>query len=70
MIPLAAILGIGEKVLDRVLPDPDAKLVAQAKLLELAQQGQFAELEASIKDMASASDQRDQNSHKRGGSAT
>ena len=56
MIPLAAILGIGEKVLDRVLPDPDAKLVAQAKLLELAQQGQFAELEASIKDMASARD--------------
>ena len=56
MIPLAAILGIGEKVLDRVLPDPDAKLVAQAKLLELAQQGQFAELEASVKDMASARD--------------
>ena len=56
MIPLAAILGIGEKVLDRVLPDPDAKLAAQAKLLELAQQGQFAELEASIKDMASARD--------------
>ena len=56
MIPLAAILGIGEKVLDRVLPDPDAKLAAQAKLLELAQQGQFAELEASVKDMASARD--------------
>ena len=56
MIPLAAILGIGEKVLDRVLPDPQAKIEAQAKLMELAQQGQLAELEASVKDMASARD--------------
>jgi hypothetical protein len=56
MIPLAAILGIGEKVLDRVLPDPQAKAEAQAKLLEMAQQGQLAELEASVKDMASARD--------------
>ena len=56
MIPLAAILGIGEKVLDRVLPDPQAKAEAQAKLMEMAQQGQLAELEASVKDMASARD--------------
>ena len=56
MIPLAAILSIGEKVLDRVVPDPQAKIEAQAKLMEMAQQGQLAELEASVKDMASARD--------------
>ena len=56
MIPLAAILSIGEKVLDKVMPDPGAKAEAQAKLMELAQQGQLAELEASMKDMASARD--------------
>jgi hypothetical protein len=31
MIPLAAILSIGEKVLDKVLPDPEAKAKAQVK---------------------------------------
>jgi hypothetical protein len=31
MIPLAAILSIGEKVLDKVLPNPEAKAEAQAK---------------------------------------
>lgn len=56
MIPLAAILGIGEKVLDRVLPDPQANIEAKAKLMEMAQQGQLAELEAFTKDMASARD--------------
>jgi hypothetical protein len=30
MIPLAAILSIGEKVLDKVMPDPEAKAKAQA----------------------------------------
>jgi len=56
MIPLAALLSIGEKVLDKVVPDPNAKAEAQAKLMELAQQGQLAELEAFTKDMASARD--------------
>ena len=43
MIPLAAILSIGEKVLDKVMPDPGAKAEAQAKLMELAQQGQLVQ---------------------------
>jgi hypothetical protein len=42
MIPLAAILSIGEKVLDKVLPDPGAKAEAQAKLMEMAQQGELS----------------------------
>jgi hypothetical protein len=56
MIPLAAILSIGEKVLDKVMPDPNAKAEAQAKLMEMAQKGQLAELEAMGKEMQSARD--------------
>jgi hypothetical protein len=56
MIPLAAILSIGEKVLDKVVPNPQAKAEAQAKLMEMAQKGQLAELEANVKEMQSARD--------------
>ena len=54
MIGLDSILKIGEKVLDRVMPDPAAKAEAQAKLMEMAQRGQLAELEAMTKEMDSA----------------
>ena len=54
MLPLGAILSIGEKVLDKVMPDPEAKAKAQATLMEMAQQGQLAELEAMGKEMESA----------------
>jgi hypothetical protein len=56
MLPLGAILSIGEKVLDKVMPDPNAKAEAQAKLMELAQQGKLSELEAMGKEMQSARD--------------
>ena len=56
MIPIAALLSIGEKVLDKVIPDPAAKAEAQAKLMEMAQKGQLAELEANVKEMQSARD--------------
>ena len=56
MIPLAAILSIVEKVLDKVMPDPEAKAKAQAMLMEMAQKGQLAELEANVKEMQSARD--------------
>jgi len=56
MLPLGAILSIGEKVLDKVLPDPEAKAKAQASLMEMAQKGQLAELEAMTKEMDSARD--------------
>ena len=56
MIPLAAILSIGEKVLDKVVPDPEAKAKAQATLMEMAQKGELAQLEAHVKDMQSARD--------------
>ena len=54
MIPIAALLSNGEKVLDKVLPDPEAKAKAQATLMEMAQKGQLAELEAHVKEMDSA----------------
>ena len=54
MLPIAALLSIGEKVLDKVIPDPAAKAEAQAKLMEMAQKGQLAELEAMTKEMESA----------------
>jgi uncharacterized membrane protein (DUF106 family) len=50
MIPLAAILSIGERVLDKVLPDPEAKAKAQVSLMEMAQRGELAQLEADINE--------------------
>lgn len=46
MIPLAAIMTIGEKVLDRVLPNPEAKAQALAELTKIQQEGKLAELNA------------------------
>ncbi len=59
MIGLDTILKIGEKVLDRVLPDPAAKAEAQTKLLELAQKGELAHLEADVKRMEIEAKDRD-----------
>ena len=46
MIPLGAIMEIGSKVLDKVLPDPETKAKAQAELVKLQQEGRLAELNA------------------------
>jgi uncharacterized membrane protein (DUF106 family) len=46
MFGIDDIIGVGMKILDKVIPDPQAKAEAQAKLLELQQQGQLAELQA------------------------
>jgi len=46
MIPLTAIMSIGEKVLDRVLPNPEAKAQALAELTKLQNEGKLAELNA------------------------
>lgn len=46
MIPLTAIMSIGEKILDRVLPDPQAKAQALAELTKLQNEGKLAELNA------------------------
>jgi uncharacterized membrane protein (DUF106 family) len=46
MFGIDDIIGVGMKILDKVIPDPAAKAEAQAKLMELQQQGRLAELSA------------------------
>ena len=46
MLPVAALLDVGMKVLDKFIPDPEAKAKAQAELLKMQQEGRLAELNA------------------------
>jgi uncharacterized membrane protein (DUF106 family) len=46
MLPIAALLDVGMKVLDKFVPDPEAKAKAQAELLKMQQEGRMAELQA------------------------
>ena len=46
MFPLAAVFEIGNKLIDKLLPDPEAKAKAQAELLKMQQDGRLAELNA------------------------
>ena len=46
MFGIDDIISVGMKVLDKVIPDPTAKAEAQAKLLELQNQGHLADLAA------------------------
>lgn len=46
MFGIDDIISVGMKILDKVIPDPTAKAEAQAKLVELQQQGRLAELQA------------------------
>lgn len=46
MIPVAALFDVGMKVLDKVLPDPEARAKAQAELVKVQQEGRLAELNA------------------------
>lgn len=46
MIPIPALIDVGLKVLDKFIPDPEAKAKAQAELLKMQQEGRLAELNA------------------------
>lgn len=46
MFPLTALLDVGMKVLDKFIPDPEAKAKAQKELLQMQQEGRLAELNA------------------------
>ena len=48
MIPIPMLLDIGTKILDKVIPDPQAKAQAQVKLLEMQQQGELAKINADM----------------------
>jgi len=50
MIQLAALLDVGMKVLDKVIPDPEAKAKAQVALMEMQQKGELAQLQADINE--------------------
>jgi len=48
MFPLAEILGIGTKLIDKLIPDPEAKAKAQMELAQLAQNGELAKMNADL----------------------
>ena len=50
MFPLADLLNIGGKLIDKLIPDPEAKAKAQAELLKMQQDGRLAELQADSKE--------------------
>jgi hypothetical protein len=55
MLGLSTILSIGEKILDRVLPDPEQKAQAHLELAKLAQEGKLAEIQADAVAMQETS---------------
>jgi hypothetical protein len=46
MFDITAIMDLGSKILDRVMPDPAAKAAAQLELMKLTQTGELAQLAA------------------------
>lgn len=54
MFPLAEVLSIGSKLIDKLIPDPEAKAKAQLDLARLAQEGQLAQIQAEVADLDSA----------------
>lgn len=55
MLPIAALLDVGMKVLDKFVPDPEAKAKAQVELLKMQQEGRLAELQADVAEMQEVS---------------
>lgn len=45
---VGSLIEAGMKILDKVIPDPQAKLEAQYKLLALQQAGEFKEIDAQL----------------------
>ena len=56
MFPLTALIDVGMKVLDKFIPDPEAKAKAQADLLKMQQEGRLAELNADMNEQDNISD--------------
>jgi hypothetical protein len=54
MFPIADLLNIGGKLIDKLIPDPEAKAKAQLDLAKLAQEGQLAQIQAEVADLDSA----------------
>jgi hypothetical protein len=56
MLGLDAILGVGMKLIDKLIPDPAAKAQAQLDLAKLAQEGKLAELQADMNEQNNVSE--------------
>ena len=50
MFPLGAIFDVGMKLVDKFVPDPQAKQEAQLKLLEMQKNGELAQLQADMNE--------------------
>lgn len=50
MFPLGAILDIGSKLIDRLVPDPEQKAKAQLELMQMQQTGELAQLGADVSE--------------------
>jgi len=50
MFGLDSILNVGMKLIDKLIPDPQAKQEAQLKILELQSNGELAQLQADINE--------------------
>ena len=44
MFPLTALLEVGGKLIDKLIPNPEAKAKAQLELTKLAQDGELAKM--------------------------
>lgn len=44
MFPLTALLGIGSQLIEKLIPDPEAKAKAQMDLAKMAQDGELAKM--------------------------
>lgn len=54
MFPMTELLGIGGKLIDKLIPDPEAKAKAQLELAKLAQEGELARMANEVADLDSA----------------
>ena len=56
MFGIDDIIGAGLKIIDKVIPDPQAKAAAQLELQKLAQDGKLAELQADMNEQNNISE--------------
>lgn len=54
MFPLESLLSIGGKLIDKLIPDPEAKAKAQLDLAKMAQEGELARMANEVADLDSA----------------
>jgi hypothetical protein len=50
MLGIGDIISVGMKLVDKLIPDPEAKAKAQLDLAKLAQEGQLQEIQADINE--------------------